>query len=1178
MFQTFQGSNISATDARKLADSLAEQFTKTGSKERLNEAIRLYQKAVDLSLPEDVNRINHLVNLGLALQHRAQLTDVMSMEDLGMSITCYKKAIDDMEAGDSEVPGILDKLGCALRTKYESAGDIGNLDASIAAHRRAVEVTSVDDPERGAYLNNLGIALQNRLDIEPSQGTLEEAFKALKDAVQSTSTSNPNRPMYLNNLAGVYLVNYDITGSIEDLNGAVRWYEEASATSAEDDVQRGMFLNNFGSVLRTRHTHTGSDEDWIRGIRYAEEAVELTPPEHPGRASRLINFASVLQTEFEKTGDANVLDRAIALCKESMQLTPKGHHKRALRLNILSDGLRLRFDKTGSADDLNNSIAASEEAVKSSLTPRPENLNNYALCLLRRFQRLGRQKDLNDAVRLLNMALNIVNENDRQRPLYLVNLGNALRTRFERVGSTEDLQLAIEKLGDGIETLQPHDNFNRAMLLSSLGSTLRGAFERNRDLQNLNEAIVAYEEATRLLPEEAFYRSEYLNSLASALSLRASVTESTQNWKSDLDRAIALAEESLSLLSEDSPDRPSRYNVLGNSLRLRYDKTGSKEDLNSAVASFEKAVNCTAPDHLDRARNLSNLASALAERNDGETDLIRALEAFEQSANIPFAPPTVRILAAVRAARLAVNEKSNKTSQLFKTAVELLPSASPASLNLLDQEVAVSRFAGLTSEAVAVMLHQGIEVNEVVRLIELGRGVIIGRILDLRSELQGLPNDLAEEYENIRATLDPQMQLSQSALERTRTAHPSDRHAAELELVSLIAKIRQQAGFETFLLGPSESELKTLAQSGSIVIFNVSGMRSDAFLITETKIQSLELPLLRFVDLEASVRRFLDAINNQSLPNYRFAKEQVNKVLEWLWDVAVCPILEKLEITQNPVHWPRVWWIPNGLLNILPIHAAGYHNSKPSQTALDCVISSYAPSVKSLLRARQRAKTVECIQQQNAIIVGMPETPEHPINLPFVKDEINEVTKLLSRCPAINSVVMQNPTRDQVLSALPKQQIVHLACHGFSADNPLRSSLLLNDWQTTPFTVSDIISLSIESAGFAYLSACHTSRIKEFTLLDESISLSSSIQLSGYPSVVGTLWEVMDSDSVQVAKDVYRYMLNGGMGGKLNTENSAEGLHWAVRALRDKTRTASVLSKTVPTDPLVWATYIHIGV
>ena len=93
-----------------------------------------------------------------------------------------------------------------------------------------------------------------------------------------------------------------------------------------------------------------------------------------------------------------------------------------------------------------------------------------------------------------------------------------------------------------------------------------------------------------------------------------------------------------------------------------------------------------------------------------------------------------------------------------------------------------------------------------------------------------------------------------------------------------------------------------------------------------------------------------------------------------------------------------------------------------------------------------------------------------------MEKEVKDLENLLSKV-SIDTIVRQNPTRTVVLSELPKHSIVHFASH--------------------------------------------TSAIRNFCLLDESISLSSAIQLSGYPSVVGSLWEVQHEHSSKVARDVY---------------------------------------------------------
>src|SRR5277367_5748656 len=94
--------------------------------------------------------------------------------------------------------------------------------------------------------------------------------------------------------------------------------------------------------------------------------------------------------------------------------------------------------------------------------------------------------------------------------------------------------------------------------------------------------------------------------------------------------------------------------------------------------------------------------------------------------------------------------------------------------------------------------------------------------------------------------------------------------------------------------------------------------------------------------------------------------------------------------------WPRIWWIGSGLLNILPIHAAGYHEAPAKRTALDRVISSYSPSLKALAYARCRATEAEIIKSQEMVFVGMPKTPALTNrNLPGVTIELNMLLKII---------------------------------------------------------------------------------------------------------------------------------------------------------------------------------------
>jgi hypothetical protein len=125
-----------------------------------------------------------------------------------------------------------------------------------------------------------------------------------------------------------------------------------------------------------------------------------------------------------------------------------------------------------------------------------------------------------------------------------------------------------------------------------------------------------------------------------------------------------------------------------------------------------------------------------------------------------------------------------------------------------------------------------------------------------------------------------------------------------------------------------------LAETGPIVVFNVSDLRSDAIIVRDkADVHSLSLHSLDHPTLKATAERFLNSLEDAKyLQNYGKAISELTKILKWLWNVAVAPVLDELGFSETPLSdgsWPRIWWVGSGFLNLLPIHAAGYH-------AVDC--------------------------------------------------------------------------------------------------------------------------------------------------------------------------------------------------------------------------------------------------
>src|ERR1700751_2329692 len=283
------------------------------------------------------------------------------------------------------------------------------------------------------------------------------------------------------------------------------------------------------------------------------------------------------------------------------------------------------------------------------------------------------------------------------------------------------------------------------------------------------------------------------------------------------------------------------------------------------------AVDFTPKDHPDRAKCLNNLGNALQrrfERTGAMEDLNGATSAMEEAVDILSAPPTVRIAAAINAAKLLDLADAVRASRLLKIAVELLPAASPRALQRSDQQYTLSAFAGVASAAAATLLQAGGSALEALQLLELGRGVMSSLLLDMRTDITLLEEShpaIAEQFKNIRDELDPPIRDRDNVFADNETltdleSQTTRRHTIAKEFQSIVDKIRTLKGFERFLLGPSEDNLMAFAVQGPIVILNVASARCDAFLVTIKRYQMFSAFNITIVRSGKKARKFVESL------------------------------------------------------------------------------------------------------------------------------------------------------------------------------------------------------------------------------------------------------------------------------------------------------------------------------
>jgi tetratricopeptide (TPR) repeat protein len=971
------------------------------------------------------------------------------------------------------------------------------------------------EPDRVESLMMLGRYLRNQFDETNMMENLNQAIDIMEEAVVVNLDTNAAGFISRSNYLGeALLARFQRTGGVNDLHRAISVWSDL-VLAVDNPSELSMLLSNLGSALWTRFRMTGALDDLERSITAKEQALALAPEGYSDLPMLFNNLGNCLLSRFERTNSVEDLDRAVRSMEQGVALSPTNH----MLLNNLGATISRRFERSNSTDDIDRAISVAERSIE--LTPQdhpqlPTYLDNLAHSLHRRFGRTGSTDDLDRAITVGMQAISLCTISDHHNiPMYHDNLGNALRSRFEHTGSTVDLDHSISSHDKGLALTESYDS-SVVGRLNSLSIALMRRFERTSSMTDIDRAISVSEQSLALTPSDHPIRRIILLNLSNSLQRRSELTEALD------ERVIELLDQAVCSTAEDHADLATIYHSWGIALKRQFEHTKSLDDINLTIVKMEQAVALTPDESPDLATRLHSLGNAIrlkSKETGAASDLNSAIDILERAVSVQSAPPFDRILAADSALDLLRTSQPDRSKSLLRVAVSLLPLVSPRVLKQSDQQHNIARFSGMTSRAASISLECGEDPFDALQLLELGRGVLASLHLEVRSDISVLRAshpDLGRQLDSLRDQLDHPVYSIEQRVPNS-VSETERRRALSKNFDSLLFTIRQLEGFERFLLGHSASEVMTLAAYGPIVMFNISNYRSDALIIEKQGIRSLPLPLLTNQALESHAMRFLEATHSVTLKNYADATDRVKAVLKWLWDVAVGPVLDELQFNKMPAEddaWPRVWWVGCGLLNLLPIHAAGYHDSKdqPPRSAIDRIISSYTPTIKALAYARERATTIKvCTEVQRVALIGMCETPGHQ-DLRFVRVELDDLQKLLP--PEIQTTVIEHPTKANVLPTLRDHQIVHFACHGESAlGDPSESKLLLSDWQTSPLTVSNLTSLNIKSPELAYLSACHTGSSLDIRILDESIHLASAVQLAGYPSVIGTLWSVTDVHS-----------------------------------------------------------------
>ena len=1162
-----------------LGTALYNRFGILGNLDDLDAAIAAGERALAAG-PAQPERAAVISNLASSVLKRFELTGDIS--DLETAVRIGREALDAGPEGLHRV-AVLSNLSAVLRTRFSRIGNVADLDAAIAAGQEAAAIPA--GRSEANILSTVGMALATRYEHSGNPADLDAAIDAARRAAAITPAGAPQLCLHLSNLGNHLAKRFDQAGNSADLDAAIDAAQQAVAATPAGHSQLAGHLSSLGRHLCTRFGQTGSLADLEAAVTAAQHAAAVIPAGHTDTRLILSGLGNALLDRFHRTGNASDLDGAVSAIRDAAAGTPTDHPSRAASLTTLGVALRERFLRTGDTADLNAAIETGQAAVATAPADHlklPMMQSLLGMSLLKRFEYMGNTADLDAAINAVRRCLAVTPPDQPARIGRLSDLAYALLTRFELAGDTTDLDTAIAMASEAVTTAPP-SYAEMAPTLSGLCLGLLRRYEQDEDIHDINAAVEAGRAALDASPPGHTAQAGILSNFALA-SLRRFEHNGSRE---DLDAAISADRDALACSPAGDPHIAGVWSNLGLCLKARFELTGDPGDLEASVDAGQQAITAAAPDAPNLAPFFYNLGGYLRARYEhmaDRADLDAAISCWRQASALDTASPKVRVSAAgLWGTAAAEDGRIHEASEALTLAVHLLPLAAWHGLNRASRQQQLTQWIGLAGAAGASAVRDG-RPEDAVMLLEQGRSVLWTQALNLRSDLTSLaekePN-LARQLDEIRKILDSPAQdpapytrqTLVGTLPVTGRGHEQGERRKRLarEWDNLLAQVRAIEGFENFLQVAPYAELAAAALDGPVIVLNVSSFGCHALVVRSgnPSVQVVHLPDLTLDTAASNADKMTGALDGASdvlapLSVRDAYRKDILQVLGWLWDTVAEPVLTALGHQVTPAtdeKWPRVWWCPTGPLTILPIHAAGHHADSVSgttptkQSVLDRVVSSYAPTLSALIRARQPRSALA-----HHLRVGMQFTPRMP-ELPAVPAEMAVLECHFPAGEGNEQLTDAQATRAAVADAISTHSWIHLACHASQQhSDPSHSGFAL--WDGT-LTISDLIDQPSQHRDLAFLSACQTAT-GSVRHLDEAIHIAAAMQFLGYRHVIATMWSVADSLAPDVARIVYGVLTERGTP---DTTETAAALHYAVQLIRDQN----------PANPLLWAPYIHLG-
>ncbi|KAI0252160.1 TPR-like protein [Lactifluus subvellereus] len=1026
-------------------------------------------------------------------------------------------------------------------SRYKATRQKGDLDQAIVGYAEALLRGMKHPPMNISTFDHLTRALVTRFDDFGAREDLDHIISYFRHLSNlPLEVADIKRLNVLSGLAGALCRRFEVGRRPEDIEAAISLLRHVIAMTPPSTDDYRVISSNLATVWRRKYDRTGESEDLTEAISHHRAVLTSCPLDHPSRPFYLNDIAEVLMSRFEQSGDLSNVEDATTLFQESLDFLDKECPERMWVLMNLANVYHTRFRQTGDSEDLEKAISRHREVLL--LCPpghedKDKLLMNLGFSLISRFRNFGRMDCLEEATSHFRAALRLCPRGHPHRQQALSGLTNAMYLRCLRTRRMEDLEESIKLERESL-ALTPPEHRVRPQMLYNLSVILKTQYEWTGDMGYIEEAIEHLYEASKLVKSGHPDSRRILHVLAGNLVCRF--------WHRGADKDMADAikhyRTSISLIPEGHPEYSPMLSAFAGNLCLIFSRTGDAEHLEESIALFRSAV------------------------------------------EYPFSSARVRLKAAKKwtIAAHATRHSSaltayRKALSLLQRAIDLGPTVQTRHEYISGRDIEHLRSLSMDAASYAIKCRA---YEEAIEMLEQGRVLLWSGMRSLRTPLEHLhevENSLADEFAEISQALEAIITTTgvrdflqtpagmdddgvATGRKDTFARDLAEKRRLSGELEKVVLRIQALPGFENFWRPIPFRHLQTAAIGGPVVIINLSDYCSD-ILIVRSNHPVVHIPTpTNFFDRVTKLAHQL----SETRKSYRLESKKYDRILrqtlEELSELVGQPVAKRLMELGIPEQ-SRIWLCPTSVLASLPIHAKGPISSHTNvkQFLCDIYVCSYTPSLSALIESRSGNLSGSASGQPSLLIVGQPDE-----SLPGVDSETRSIECLVGS-GSVTRIAGEAATPENVIARLPMHPWVHFACHGMlQPGRPFESSFLLQD--KTHLTLLHIAKSHLPTAELAFLAACHTAELTDDGTPDEVLHLTAAMQFSGFRSVIGTMWAMVDEDGQDLSEYFYGKMFAADAQ-DASYEKSARALRHAIQKLRAK--------KGISLER--WVNFVHYG-